>query len=186
MDSIDQPPVQNKHHVGYIVISFVMLAGFLALITAGYIKTTSGSPSEGSKIPGFALTTFDRQTMRTADLSGKVIVVNFWASWCQPCEDEAALLEEAWQKYKSGSDVVFLGVDYMDTEIQALKYLKKNPAGYPNGPDAGGRISSAFRVRGVPETYIFDRNGQLAYSLKGPFTSTADIISVVDSLITEE
>lgn len=178
-----EAPVQKRQPVWFIFVCFILLAGFIALIAAGYMKTSAGTIVEGSIRPAFQLTTFDKDVVRVADLKDTVVVVNFWASWCQPCEEEAADLEEAWQKYQSGGKVVFLGVDYMDTETHALQYLSAHPASYPNGPDAGGRISAAFRVRGVPETYIFDRNGILVYSLKGPFTSAREIIQIIDPLL---
>jgi cytochrome c biogenesis protein CcmG, thiol:disulfide interchange protein DsbE len=176
-------PAQKRQPVWFVVVCFLLLTGFIALIAAGYMKTTTGAPGKGSKLPALQLTTFDGKTIHTADLNGTVVVVNFWASWCTPCQDEAAALEAAWQKYRAGGKVVFLGVDYMDTESQARRYLDANPSTYPNGPDAGGRVSAAFRVRGVPETYIFDRDGLMVYSLKGPFQSADEITIVLDSLV---
>jgi cytochrome c biogenesis protein CcmG/thiol:disulfide interchange protein DsbE len=185
-DLIEEAPVQKRQPVWFVIVCFILLAGFIALIAAGYMKTSAGTIVEGSGRPAFQLTTFDNEMIRVADLTDTVVVVNFWASWCQPCEEEAAELEEAWQKYRSTGKVVFLGVDYMDTETRALQYLSAHPASYPNGPDAGGRISAAFRVRGVPETYIFDRNGILVYSLKGPFTSAKEITQIIDPLLEKD
>jgi cytochrome c biogenesis protein CcmG/thiol:disulfide interchange protein DsbE len=176
---------QKRQPVWFWVVCFILLAGFIALISAGYLKTSAGSINYGSHLPSFQLTTFDG-TVVDSKKPDTVILVNFWASWCKPCEDEAAALEQAWKKYESSGKVIFLGVDYMDTETQALRYLDVNPASYPNGPDAGGRISAAFRVRGVPETYIFDRNGLLVYSLKGPFKSADEIIAVIEPLLSKD
>ncbi len=177
---------QKRQPIWFVAFCFLVLAGFIGLIAAGYLRTTSGAITNGSKLPDFQLTTFNRHTYKTAELAGTVVVVNFWASWCQPCQEEAAALEKAWQKYRDGGKVQFLGVDYMDTETRALQYLSANPASYPNGPDAGGRISAVFRVRGVPETYIFDRNGILVYSLKGPFSSSENITQIIDPLLIED
>jgi cytochrome c biogenesis protein CcmG/thiol:disulfide interchange protein DsbE len=173
---------QKRQPVWFWVVCFIMLAGFIALISAGYMKTSTRSIKHGSRLPAFQLTTFDGKAV-DSNKSDTVILVNFWASWCQPCQDEATALEQEWKKYEKGGKVIFLGVDYMDTETQARRYLDANPASYPNGPDAGGRISAVFRVRGVPETYIFDRNGLLVYSLKGPFKSAYEIIAIIDPLV---
>jgi cytochrome c biogenesis protein CcmG/thiol:disulfide interchange protein DsbE len=116
-------------------------------------------------------------------LEGKVVVVNFWASWCKPCEQEAADLENAWQFYQPRGDVVFLGVDYVDTESEAMEYLDKFAISYPNGPDLGTRISQAFRIRGVPETFIIAKDGTLASFQKGPYTSLAQIKAAIDPLL---
>ena len=165
-----------------IIIAFVILLAFLGLIGLGLKRVQAGPITIGARVPQIELTTFDGQVLNTTDMAGKVIVLNFWASWCKPCEQEAVELEQAWQMYKPGGDVVFLGVDYVDTETEALGYLNKFKITYPNGPDLGTRISQMFRTTGVPETYFIDREGKLAYVKKGPFMTLAEITQVVDQL----
>ena len=114
-----------------------------------------------------------------------MVVINFWASWCKPCEQEATELEEAWRHYQPGGEVVFLGVDYLDTPPEALTYLETFDVTYPNGPDMGTRIAQAFRMQGVPETYFIDREGVLRYVQVGPFTSAEGIKSIVDVYLAE-
>lgn len=169
---------------GWVVgLTFVLLIAFLALIGMGLRRAQSGPITIGQRVPAFTLTSFEGQTFDTGEFGGKVILVNFWASWCKPCEQEAAELEAAWQYYKPGGEVVFLGVDYVDTEPEALGFLSKFGITYPNGPDLRTKISQMFRIQGVPETYIIDREGRLAYVKKGPFQSQAEIQSVVDALL---
>ncbi|NMC80186.1 MAG: TlpA family protein disulfide reductase, partial [Chloroflexi bacterium] len=112
-----------------------------------------------------------------------VILVNFWASWCKPCEEEAAELQQAWQYYQPGGQVVFLGVDYVDTEPEAKRYLEQFGIAYPNGPDLRTEISQMFRITGVHETYIIGRDGRLKYVKKGVFNSVSEIQSVVDAYL---
>src|SRR5574340_1080477 len=102
-----------------IGLAFAVLVGFLVLIGLGLRRVQSGPIGVGQKVPAFSLTTFDGQTFNTADYAGKVILVNFWASWCKPCEQEAPDLEEAYQHYKPGGEVLFLGGDWVDTEPEA-------------------------------------------------------------------
>ncbi|BAJ63971.1 TlpA family protein disulfide reductase [Anaerolinea thermophila] len=83
-----------------IVLSLIVLLAFLGLIGWGLKRSMSGPISIGQKVPEFQMTTFDGQTLRSTDFAGKVIVLNFWASWCKPCEQEARELEEAYQYYK--------------------------------------------------------------------------------------
>lgn len=161
----------------FIVITLLLVLGF------GLLRSQQGSVNVGEPIPHFTLTTFDGKTFRTADLKGKVLVINFWASWCKPCEQEAADLETAWRSYQASGEVIFLGVNYVDTEPEARAYLEKFAITYPNGPDLGTRISQAFRIRGVPETYIVDQNGVLQFVQIGPFRSLAQIKSVIDPLL---
>lgn len=166
-----------------IITAFVVLFAFLGLLAMGLFNNNDSRLRMGEKVPTFTLATFDQQTVSTADALGKVVVINFWASWCQPCESEAAELEQAWQYYQPGGEVVFLGVNYVDIETPALAYLEKFGVTYPNGPDLGSSISSIFLVRGVPETYIIDAAGNLAYMKKGPFASTSEIIEAVDKVL---
>lgn len=164
-------------------LAFTGLVAFLVLVGLGLRRAQSGPITVGQNVPSFSLTTFEGQKYDTSSLSGKVIVVNFWASWCKPCEQEAAELESAYQYYKPGGEVVFLGVDYVDTEPEALGFINKFGLTYANGPDMRTKISQMFRIQGVPETYVIDREGKLAFVKKGPFLSTAEIQSVIDQVL---
>ncbi|GAB4474209.1 MAG: hypothetical protein Kow0088_10100 [Anaerolineales bacterium] len=165
------------------LLAWLAVFALLIILAVGLLRTQQGSVTVGQRAPDFTLTTFDGQTIHTADLKGKVLVVNFWASWCKPCEQEAADLEAAWRFYQSRGDVIFLGVDYVDTEPEARAYLEKFEITYPNGPDLGTRISQAYRIRGVPETYIVDQNGILQFVQIGPFRSLSQIKSVIDPML---
>jgi cytochrome c biogenesis protein CcmG/thiol:disulfide interchange protein DsbE len=121
--------------------------------------------------------------MKLSDFQGKVVVVNIWASWCKPCEQEAPELEEAWQFYKDGGDVVFIGVDYVDTPAGANEYLTKFNITFPNAPDLKSNISSILnRQMGVPETYFIDREGILRHVKIGPFTSVNEFKSIIQGI----
>ena len=164
-------------------LAWVGLMALLVVVFLQLRRTQQGPVQVGQTAPVFPLNTFDGQNYNLADLKGKVVVVNFWASWCKPCEQEAADLESAWQYYKPRGDVVFLGVDYVDTEPEAKAYLQKFNITYPNGPDLRTVASQAYRIGGVPETYIIDRNGKLAYAQIGPFSSLNSIRSVIDPVV---
>jgi cytochrome c biogenesis protein CcmG/thiol:disulfide interchange protein DsbE len=166
-----------------VIVAFALLIGFLALIAWGLRRAMSGPISVGDKVPAIEMISFDGQTYNTADLAGKVIVLNFWASWCKPCEQEAAELEMASQYFKDSDQVIFLGLAWTDTEPNSLAYLKKFGITYPNGPDLRTTVSQMFRIRGVPETYIIGPDGRLAQVQIGPFTSTEEIISAVQNVI---
>jgi cytochrome c biogenesis protein CcmG/thiol:disulfide interchange protein DsbE len=153
--------------------------GLLALLGFGLVRAQQGPVAVGARAPEFTLTTFGGDEVHTSDLLGKVMVVNFWASWCKPCEQEALELELAYQMYKD-QGVEFLGVDYVDTETEALAYLDKFDITYPNGPDLGTYISQVYRMRGVPETYIVGPDGRIRAVQIGPYTSVDQIAAHIE------
>ncbi|HJW90317.1 MAG TPA: TlpA disulfide reductase family protein [Anaerolineales bacterium] len=165
------------------VIAWAALFLLLVILALGLIRSQQGPVAQGQSAPDFTLTTFDGQPYTLSEFKGKVVVINFWASWCKPCEQEAADLETAWQSYQGRGDVIFLGVDYVDTEPEALAYLKRFNITYPNGPDQRTRISQAYRIRGVPETYVVGPDGILTFVKIGPFNSLAEIQAVIDPVL---
>lgn len=112
------------------------LVGLLVLVGFGLKRSQQGTVQPGDRIPDFSFTFFSgygyngQTAVKLSDLRGRVVFINFWASWCKPCEQEAPVLEQAWQYYKPGGKIVFLGVDYVDTEPFARIFLKKFRA-YP-------------------------------------------------------
>lgn len=179
-----QVPVTEKRRPKWgRILAWGGLALLLGIVAIGLFQKQQGPVAIGQKAPDFVLTTFDGQQIDSRNLRGKVILLNFWASWCKPCEQEAADLESAWRDYQPSGEVIFLGVDWTDTETDAFGYLEKFDITYPNGPDLGTRISQAYRTTGVPETYIIDKNGNLAYVKLSPFISVAEIKAAIEPLL---
>jgi cytochrome c biogenesis protein CcmG/thiol:disulfide interchange protein DsbE len=175
--------VLGKSFSGGALAAWIAVFALLALLAFGMLRNQEGPVTVGETVPDFTLTTFEGEQISLADLKGKVVVLNFWASWCKPCEEEAAELETAWRIYQPSGEVVFLGVDYVDTESEAKVYLEKFDVTYPNGPDLRTKISQAFRIRGVPETYIIGKDGKLAAFKISPFLSLAEIQGMIDPLL---
>jgi cytochrome c biogenesis protein CcmG, thiol:disulfide interchange protein DsbE len=136
------------------------VVGLLALLVWD-LTHQKHAPKLGAPAPAFSLRRIDGSgTLELAALRGKPVVLNFWASWCEPCKGEAALLEQAFQQYR-GRGVVFLGVDYHDVTSDARTFLSHHGITYPTVQDGSGAVGDRYGLTGVPETYFIDRRGRL-------------------------
>ncbi|MEW5958041.1 MAG: TlpA disulfide reductase family protein [Chloroflexota bacterium] len=168
-----------------LVVGLVLLLGLVAVMAVN-LRQVESVDLQGQAAPDFTLPLFDQfdqDQIALADLRGQVVVVNFWASWCVECYKEAALLEQAWQDHKERG-VMFVGVDYLDTDTEALAYMAKYGITYPSGPDIGDKISRAYAITGVPETFFIDRDGNIAYVQIGPI-NRAELYGLLEKLLAQ-
>jgi cytochrome c biogenesis protein CcmG, thiol:disulfide interchange protein DsbE len=164
-----------------LIIGILSVAAVFGLALA---RQNKSQPKSGPA-PEFSLTTFDGQSFKLSDLKGKVVMINFWASWCGPCKDEAPALQATWDAYKSRGDVVFVGIAYADNGPRSLDFIKQYGVTYLNGPDLGTRISENYNIQGVPESFIIDRNGNVAEFIYAGITKSALSASIDRALIKE-
>ena len=148
----------------------LILLGFVLLLAARLIQTNQSEQRASGVAPAFTLTTFDGQKISSADLLGKGVVLNFWASWCDPCRDEAAMLEETWNREKDNG-IVFVGLDYLDQEPAAKAYMAEFGITYPSGPDLQSAAARRFGIKGVPETFFINPQGSITDIVIGPIVS---------------
>ncbi|MCL7452823.1 MAG: TlpA family protein disulfide reductase [Anaerolineae bacterium] len=141
----------------------------IALLSYSLVTGPSASLQVGELVPDFQLATFEGDTVNLSELRGQVVVVNFFASWCNPCREEAPDLEQAWQEYQD-QGVQVLGIAYKDASSKAQAFLAEFDVTYPSGIDPGSRTSRAYGVTGVPETFIIDQQGRLVRHVLGAVT----------------
>jgi cytochrome c biogenesis protein CcmG/thiol:disulfide interchange protein DsbE len=148
-----------------LLVAASILASVLLLLAYGLGTDPRAIPSPliGREAPPFTLPLFDGGTLRLTDLRGKVVVLNFWASWCYPaCWNEAPRLQAVWEQYRD-QGVMLVGVNYQDREADTRAFIERFGKTYPSGPDGGSRIAIDYGVYGVPETFFIDRGGHIAH-----------------------
>lgn len=144
----------------------------LALLAYGFRVNPRDIPSPlvGRPAPGFTLTAFDGTPVSLEAQRGRIVVVNFWASWCYPaCYEEAPVLERSWRAYRDRG-VVVIGVDIQDTTEAAQKFVRDFGLTFPNARDPSGKVSVDYGTYGVPETFFIDRRGRIRAKHVGALT----------------
>lgn len=151
--------------VGVVVVLVVGWA-FVAGRSLGRDPRQVRSALLGKPAPAFELPTLDGGSVDSADWRGEVVVVNFWASWCVPCREEAPELEAFAQRWQDRG-VRLVGIVYNDEESEAIAFRDRYGLTYPQALDPGGRAAIDFGVFGVPETYVISADGTVMAKLLG-------------------
>jgi cytochrome c biogenesis protein CcmG/thiol:disulfide interchange protein DsbE len=133
-------------------------------------KSVFGEPpaEQARQAVPFSIKSFDGRDVSLEDLKGKPVVVNFFASWCGPCQLEAPALREAWGEF--GDRVEFVAVAIDDSEEGAREFLKEFRLVFTAGLDSTGEIMDSYNIYGIPKTYIIDRKGLVLYEHSGVIT----------------
>jgi cytochrome c biogenesis protein CcmG/thiol:disulfide interchange protein DsbE len=151
-----------------LIITLAVIAPILWLLAFGFQRDARfiNTPLIAKPAAPFTVTLFDGGKLSLSDLRGKAVFLNFWASWCPPCRDEAKDLEAAWQRVKD-KNLVFLGVAVQDAEKDSRAFLEEFRITYPNGRDESGKISVDYGTWGIPESFFIDPLGQITYKHVG-------------------
>lgn len=132
----------------------------------------------------FSLELMQGGTLDLADLRGKVVMVDFWASWCTPCRQEASVLKQVYQEY-ANQPVEFVGVNIWDNREDAFQYIDTFDVPYPNGIDENGSTTIDYGVRGIPEKFFIDKDGIVRQKYVGPMDPDALRATLNDLLATD-
>ena len=173
----------------FCVVSLLNV-GLVALILTQLLTPAAhvvSDPLIGHPAPNFSLAMLHPDTGKSAlslsNFKGKPVVLNFWASWCAPCKEEAPLLENTWKQAQArGEDVVILGIDFQDSNNAILSFLQSHSITYPTALDADGSVASTYGVSSLPQTIFINRNGMV--TSREPRELTAEVLSNNLQLIT--
>lgn len=167
--SVQESMRKHKHKRRIVIFCVVSLlnVGLLALILTQLLTPAMYSASDplvGHPAPNFSLVMLHSDSGKSAlslsNFKGKAVVLNFWASWCQPCKDELPLLENAWKQLQAQKkDIVLLGIDFQESSSDATSFLQQYGITYLVGRDANGSIASKYAVTSLPQSIFIDRNG---------------------------
>ena len=159
----------------------------LALLAYGFRTDPRQLPSTllGKPAAPFNLTSFAGTPLSLESLRGRVVVVNFWASWCIPaCYEEAPVLEKAWREYRDRG-LTLVGINIQDKDEAARKFMSQFGFTFPNAADAGGRVAVEYGVYGVPETFFIDRAGRIRERKVGAVSDEL-VRTLVERLLAEK
>ncbi len=145
--------------------------------------SVSGAGAEvGSPAPDFQLPALDGHgDERLADYRGRPVIVNFWASWCNPCRKEFPLLKQALREHRA-QHLAVIGVTYQDIPSDSRAFVKQKQAAWPQGVDDGGAVASAFGVRAIPQSFFVRADGTIAARVFG-FTNESALARPLAQLL---
>jgi cytochrome c biogenesis protein CcmG/thiol:disulfide interchange protein DsbE len=157
----------------WIALAAGAFVAVLAVVLATQVGTdpradTNRSHLVGKNAPSFDLPTLDGNQVRSNELAGKVVVVNFWNSWCIPCQQEHRALVDFYRRHAGDPSFAMIGIVRDDTETAVRSYVDEEGVPYTTAFDPGGRAALDFGTRGQPETYAISPDGVIAASNFGP------------------
>lgn len=166
---------------GFVVLVALALIGLLAYGMLAPRTTTGSVPVRVRDARDFTLPLHSGGTLQLSALRGTPVVLNFWASWCAPCKQEAPILEAVSRRYQ-GREVLFLGVNVWDKDEDAQAFLRQFNITYDSVIDASGNTAIDYGVSGIPETFFIDRDGKIRRHFVGPI-GDQQLASFIDELL---
>ena len=191
LEPVQQPPRKSRRRRSIIIFVVVSLlnVGLLALLwtqlltpaqnsasgNSGTNSSSAAQPLVGHPAPAFTLVALNspagQSKLSLSNFKGKAVVLNVWASWCVPCNEETPMLQSAWKQAQAHKqNVVFLGIDFQDSTSDARSFLHKYGISYPVVLDADGSVSINYGVTAVPESFFINSAGVIVSHIAGQLT----------------
>lgn len=165
-----------------LVIGLLLILALLGVGArqGGTAPTESGAVPAGKPAPDFKLTTYDGAGVRLDELRGRPVVLNFWASWCPPCREEAPALQRVAAAEAEAGRAAFVGVDIQDRAVVARRFLAEYAVTYPNGPDPAD-VEASYGAAGIPFTVFIAPDGTVARTWVGPLDEQR-LVALIDEI----
>jgi cytochrome c biogenesis protein CcmG/thiol:disulfide interchange protein DsbE len=165
----------------------LMAAGILALVfSVVWMQSAKYEPlTVGKQAPDFTLPDLNDREVRLSDYRGKVVFLNFWATWCKPCREEMPSMEVLYRNFeKDGLVILAVSIDRVTTKKDIPPFVKSLNLTFPILIDSWGQTDKRYKLMGVPETYIIDQQGVLREKIIGPRDWTRlDNLQIVTQLL---
>lgn len=177
-------PAVRRLPLSYLVTSAVLPLILLAVLVGRLTLGAAHAPLIGSVAPDFALADLNGNPVRLADLRGRPVIVNFWASYCASCVEEFPLLKTALAEHEAdGLEVV--GIVFQDRSEAARSFMSRMQATWPAAMDTTGEVAQAYGIFAPPESFFIDRDGRIAGLQIGEL-SRADLARQLQTIIGKE
>lgn len=181
--------VNRPRWLGLMALVFMLGGGWIGLSAAPSPTAAAGgiaSPREGFLAPDFTLQRLEGDSMTLSELSGKVVVLNFWASWCPPCRAEMPALQRVYQDERErGLEILAVNTTYQDSEIEMIDFRDRNNLSFPILIERTGEVARQYQIRAMPTTFFIDRQGVIRSVILGGPISEVTLQTKIEELLRE-
>jgi cytochrome c biogenesis protein CcmG, thiol:disulfide interchange protein DsbE len=175
--------VRFRSPAARVVLVLLPATIFVGLLAFG-LRNSGGPLGPGDEAPSFSATVLgEPRTVSFDELAGRPVFLNFWASWCGPCVDEAPMLRRARERF--GRQVEFVGIDVRDSQSDALDFVARHRLDYLHLRDEDLSIYDRYGLTGQPETFVIAADGTIVEHVAGPFLSQDDLNAVLERVVSE-
>ena len=155
---------KSKRTVQVVILIFIVILGAYAIGSS--VFGSDGKPGVGDRVPDFELLGMDGKVHTFAEYKDKVMVINFWGTWCEPCVDEMPALQKQWEKWKE-QGVVFIGVNVGEDQMTVNQFVRGVGVDFPIMYDKGRKVTGDFGIAPMPSTFFVSRDGKISEKFEG-------------------